>query len=358
MNLAAGLVFVLFGLPSLIWMAGAIFFDVGRKTELGRAAAVLWVLAVIAKVIFWEPTWQPVLAYAVIFVGFLAWWFSLKPRADRQWRDDLMIPASADVDQDTVTVRNVRHSIYRSLEDVTPRYSDRTYRLSGLRAMDLLVSNWGSTLMSHPFAIFEFEPSEPGGEPQRIGFSLEVRNLKGEGFSLFRNLYRQNELYCAAADERDLIRRRAEHEGERQLYLYRLKIQPETMRIRFLEYISLINDLAAEPRWYNAITTNCTTGVFRIYTENRPKLDWRVLANGKLDEYLYQIGALDQSLPFDELKEACRISEVAPGLPDEGYGCAIRIGRPGFEAVTGPCPPETTGRETAETMTEPAAESG
>lgn len=92
--------------------------------------------------------------------------------------------------------------------------------------------------------------------------------------------------------------------------------------------------LAAEPRFYNGITTNCTTGIYRRYKANRPPFDWRVVVNGQLDAYLYKLGLLDQSLSFPELKNACRINPVAKGLPDENFGNTIRAGRPGFEQIT------------------------
>ncbi|MEM9165745.1 MAG: DUF4105 domain-containing protein [Planctomycetota bacterium] len=334
MSVVLQMMYWLAAVPAGLWVAGAIFYDMGQKSEPGRALAIAWLLGVIAAGLLWEPVWQPLVALLIVLAAVIVWWRRIPPQSDRDWRDDLMRPPSAELRDNTVTIRDVRHSIYHSLDDVTPRFSDGVYPLDRLLAMDLLVSNWGSALMSHPFAIFEFGGETPEDEPARIGFSLEVRNLKGEGFSLWRNLYRQNELFCAAADERDLIRRRVEHEDGRKLYLYRLKIQPETMRIRFLEYVEIMNELAHAPQWYNALTTNCTTGVFRRYTLNKPPLDWRVLANGKLDEYLYQLGVIDTSIPFEDLKQACLINSVAHGHPDKGFGDAIRQGRPGFEAVT------------------------
>ncbi|MEL6796420.1 MAG: DUF4105 domain-containing protein, partial [Planctomycetota bacterium] len=336
MTLLIALIYVLVVLPLNAWVAGAIYFDAFKARPVGKLAAIGWFVAIVAIGILVHPTWIALLLAASLDAGFLAWWLTIKPTHDRDWRPELAKMPTAELDGDTVTIRNARFARYQSLEDITPHFEDRTYSLAKLRAMDIAVGNWGSIFMSHPFAIFEFEPDSPDDEPPRIGFSLEVRSLRGQQFSLFRNLFKQNELICVAADERDLLRRRIDHEKNTQIYLYRLSLRPETLRVRFHEYLDTINDLAETPRWYNGITTNCTTGVYRRYKANKPPFSWRVIVNGQLDAYLYELGILDQSLPFPELKEACHINAAAKGLPDEHYGNTIRQGRPGFDVITNP----------------------
>ena len=173
----------------------------------------------------------------------------------------------------------------------------------------------------------------------RVAFSLEVRSKKGQGFSLTRNLYKQNELICVMADERDLMRRRVDHEPGRRLFLYRLKVRPQTMRTRFLEYVTLMNELAERPRWYHALTTNCTTAIFRRYGSSRPPLDWRVLVNGQMDRWLYDLGVVETGgLDFEELRRESLINErvkAAGGIEDSGaFGRAVRAGLPGFGGVS------------------------
>ncbi|MEL7483839.1 MAG: DUF4105 domain-containing protein [Planctomycetota bacterium] len=333
MTLLVALIYVLVVLPLNAWIAGAIYFDALKARPIGKLAAALWFAAIVAIGILVHPTWIALLLAASLDAGFLAWWLTIKPTHDRDWRPELARMPTAELDHDTVTIRNARFARYQSLEDITPHFEDRTYSLARLRAMDIAVGNWGSIFMSHPFAIFEFEPDTPDAEPPRIGFSLEVRSLRGQGFDIFRALFKQNELICVAADERDLLRRRIDHEKNTQIYLYRLSLRPETLRVRFHEYLDTINDLAETPRWYNGITTNCTTGVYRRYKANKPPFNWRVVVNGQLDAYLYELGILDQSVPFPELKEACHINAAAKGLPDDNYGNIIRQGRPGFGAV-------------------------
>ena len=59
-------------------------------------------------------------------------------------------------------------------------------------------------------------------------------------------------------------------------------------------------------------------------------LIWRLLANGHLDELLYERGALDTRLPLPQLKAACRIADKAKAADqDPLFADRIREGVPG-----------------------------
>ena len=71
-----------------------------------------------------------------------------------------------------------------------------------------------------------------------------------------------HELIYIGADERDLMRlRKVRNE---QIELYRLRPPPERARALLVEYTKQANDLAARPRFYNTLTTNCTTTMFNM----------------------------------------------------------------------------------------------
>ena len=101
------------------------------------------------------------------------------------------------------------------------------------------------------------------------------------------------------------------------MYLYHLALPLEQIRGRFLEYVHRINQLHAKPKWYNAVTTNCTTSIRSQHdAKDRVPWDWRLLANGKADEMLYERSVLDHALPFAELKRRARINERAKAIKD------------------------------------------
>jgi hypothetical protein len=156
-----------------LWMAGAIYCDVCRCGKWGRLAAAGWVIGVVVAFALWQPLWHPLAVLIGVWALFLVWWLRLKPSHNREWEPaDAVLPRAVR-DGDAVTIENVRNFEYQSLEKVTPRYETRTFHLSSLSAVDMIVFNWGSAVMSHPVLVFDFGPEG------RVCMSIEVRYRKG-----------------------------------------------------------------------------------------------------------------------------------------------------------------------------------
>jgi hypothetical protein len=160
--------------------------------------------------------------------------------------------------------------------------------------------------------------------------SIETRKEKGEEYSALRGFFRQYELYYVVADERDLIGLRTNHRGER-VYLYPTLGSADKGRRLLLDYVREINAIAERPRWYNALTQNCTTTIWHHtrMVGSGPPLDWRLLANGYLLDLAYERGTVNTSLPLDELRRRSDITERARSAEDrEDFSRAIREGLP------------------------------
>jgi hypothetical protein len=224
----------------------------------------------------------------------------------------------------TVTIENLRNFDYRSETDYIERWETRTYDLDRLRGLDLFLSFWGPTLIAHTIMSWEFDEGPP------LAISIETRKEKGESYSAVRGFFRQYELYYVVADERDIIRVRTNYRGERT-YLYRLRIPAAPARELLQGYLAEANRLVERPRWYNALTHNCTIAIrkhVQALAGDRP-WDWRLLANGHLDELGHERGHIDTSLPFAELKARSDITERAKAAdksPD--FSQRIREGLP------------------------------
>jgi hypothetical protein len=97
------------------------------------------------------------------------------------------------------------------------------------------------------------------------------------------------------------------------MWLYRLKMPPATMRSLFMAYLAEGEELKRTPRFYNTLVGNCTTIVFEMARRITPglPLDWRLLASGYLDRYLYDIGALAGRGDFDALRQKAHITARA-----------------------------------------------
>jgi hypothetical protein len=209
--------------------------------------------------------------------------------------------------------------------DYEERWEERRYDLSKLRGVDLFLSYWGSPWIAHTIMSWEFEGAPP------LAISIETRKEQGEAYSAVLGFFRQFELYYVVADERDLVGLRTHHRGE-DVYLYRLRAPVEVARAVLLDYLEEINRLAEKPRWYNAATHNCTTGIrhhIHHVTAGNP-WNWRILVNGRLDELGYRRGTIDTSLPFAELRARSNVvARARAGGLDADFSARIREGLPG-----------------------------
>lgn len=266
------------------------------------------------------------ISYAVAFAGVLAVWVSATPSNDRDWQTDVAVLPYATFDGERVTVHNIRNFDYRSETDFTPAYYDRTFDLRRLDRVDLVAVYWMGPAIAHLFLSFGF-----GDE--HLAISIEARKDKTKPYATLPGFFRQYELVYVVADERDVIRLRTNYRADppEDVYLYRLAAPIENGRRIFLEYLRDINALREHPRFYNTLTTNCTTMILANAAVNPGHLpySWKVLLSGYAPEYVYEQGRLDQSLPFAALRERSHINAAARAAdqaPD--FSQRIRAGIP------------------------------
>ena len=261
-----------------------------------------------------------VLATALV----VAWWRSLRPSNDRDRRPEVARLATAEVRGDRVTVRNVRHFRYRSVEEFDERWEDRSYDLARLDGLDVFFVHWGPKLYNHTILSWSFD------DGQRLAISVEVRKRKDQVYSAWKAFFKQYELIYVAADERDLIELRTNYRGE-QVWLYRIRTTQAGARALLLRYLDAMNAIARKPLWYNALSANCTTVVRQRVLDagGRMPFSWRYVANAYLPELLYRRGTLDTSRPFEELRAMSHINPRALAVGEgEDFSARIREGLP------------------------------
>ena len=166
------------------------------------------------------------------------------------------------------------------------------------------MSYWSRRSIAHMLVSFGFDDGE------RVAFSVEVRRERHEGYSEIGGFFKDFELSIIAADERDVVRLRTNVRGE-DVYLYRVRMPVTAMRSLFLAYVEEANTLVEEPRFYQTITGNCTTLVYRFMKRicGHLPFDYRVLLSGYMPEYVYSVGGLDPRYALEELRAFGRINE-------------------------------------------------
>jgi hypothetical protein len=308
-----------------LWGALAIYHSPLPGAPLRLGLAVAFALGTGGAFLVLRHRRRTLVGFAVVFAAVLLWRASIEPSHQRDWQTEVAVLPYATRDGDLVTLHNIRNFDYRSEQDFVARHYDRTFDLRALDAVDLIAVYWAGDAIAHVMVSFGF-----AGE--QVAFSIETRKEKGEAYSSLAGFFKQYELIYVVGDERDLIRVRTNYRRPEELvYLYRTRARPENARRLFLEYVGKINRLKEQPEFYNTLTTNCTTDVWflvRALSDQFP-LDWRVLLSGYFPDYAYDLGSLDTSLPFAELKAISLINAKAHAADqDPDFSQRIRQGLP------------------------------
>ena len=307
------------------WATLALYYSNLAGEPLGVALAAAFATGTLLAFLFLPNRRRTLFGFGAAFAVVLLPWLSIEPSNQRDWQTEVAVLPYATMDRDRVTLHDVRNFEYRTEQDFEVRYDDRTFDLRALDAVDLIAVYWAGDAIAHIMVSFGF-----AGE--HVAISIETRKEKGEAYSSIAGFFKQYELIYVVGGERDLIRVRTNYRRPEELvYLYRTRAGPEAARRLFLEYVEKINRLRDSPEFYNTLTTNCTTDVWLLVRalSGRFPLDWRVLLSGHFPEYAYDLGSLDTSLPFAELKARSLINDKAHAAhqaPD--FSRRIREGLP------------------------------
>ncbi|HEX5106127.1 MAG TPA: DUF4105 domain-containing protein [Pirellulaceae bacterium] len=231
-----------------------------------------------------------------------------KPSNDRQWIPEHRLLASAEFDGDRATIHNIRNAEFFSYRDCLVDYYDKSYDLSKLRTVDFIMIPFNDArYLAHTMLTFGFENGD------YLGVSVEVRLEQGESYDAAIGLFNQFELIYVVADERDLIRVRTEYRDV-DVLIYRTKATPEQARRLFVDIMRRVNKLKDEPEFYDTLSNNCTTNIARHINTLAPGSvphDFRVLLPGYADNLAYELGLIDNSLPFAEVRRRARVNDLA-----------------------------------------------
>ncbi|MFG1344426.1 DUF4105 domain-containing protein [Xanthobacter autotrophicus DSM 431] len=310
--LLLGLVLV----PGTAWVLTALSFQAPERWRT-LLMAVAGLTAVALVVLAWR---RMALAWAGVAVAGLVagvWWALIPPSNTRDWASDVARSLTAEVVGNEVILHNVRNFDWRTETDFTERWETRRYALDKLETVDLFSSVWGNPAIAHTLIGFGF------ADGQRVVLSIEIRKEKGESFSEIGGFFKEFELSMIAADESDIVRLRTDARGE-TVSIYPLKVTPDQARRLFLSYLDFANALAVTPQFYQTVTSNCTTVIYKLarIVDSRVPFDWRILLSGYLPDYLYAHSLIRTDLPLDQVKRQAVIRRQGHG--GEPFSQAIR----------------------------------
>lgn len=309
------------------WLALALHFQ-ARPAPLWIG---LWLaLALVALVVAWRR--GPARGAGLLLAGivpFALWWGTIGPTNHRDWQPEVaeLVRGRFDAaNPDRVTIENVRNFRWLTPDAGEPRWESRSYDLSELTSTDVIMTYWMGPAIAHVMVSFGFANGE------HLAFSVGIRPARGQVYSSLAGFFKVYELIVTAADERDLIGLRANVQTHNTaVQLYRVALPPAAARDLFREYVGLANELAEHPRFYRTLLANCTTVIWELVRRIDPDLplDWRVIASGYLDGYLYDQRVLDMRFTLPELQAMGRLPDDVPlDLDSRAWSAAIRAGIP------------------------------
>jgi len=270
-----------------------------------------------------EPSWSVtaarrrgryVLAAAVLAVAcWVVFTAALqRPSHVRDWESGFERLPSVTVADGVLSIHNLRD--YRLDGDgvVRPGFVDQSLRLDDIERAWFLVEPFsalpfdGFKGIAHTYFAFDVKGQPP------ITVSIEARRERGETFDLGRGMLNQYELmYIWATEEDTTVKRALDQRNE--LYMFPLLVSREST-IRLVERLAATTAaLEREPRFYNGLTSNCTSELAMAANSVRPgaipvSIAWWL--PGYSVDQLYDLGYIPHDRPLDETRRRYYISDL------------------------------------------------
>lgn len=306
------LMLLLWLIGSTSWAALAINFANSNSSLLNQILSLLiglFGLVTLGVTIFFPSKRNLFLSFhSLMFISVLVLWFSIEASNDRDWQTDVKKLAHATINNNLITVHNIRNFKYQSEFDYTPNYYDKTFDINQLQGVDLIAVYWMGPEIAHIMLSFDF------GNNNHLAVSIEARKELNEAYSTIKGFFRQYELIYIVADERDVLGLRTHYRKNppEQVYLYRLNSPLNNGNHLFLEYIDKINETYKKPSFYNTLFANCTNIIWlnAHVNPNRIPFSWKLILSGYVPEYLYEQNRLKSGSSFEELRNKAFINPL------------------------------------------------
>jgi hypothetical protein len=220
---------------------------------------------------------------------------SRRPSLERQWDEDVRVLSGVETLPDgALRLTSVRDWRYTRDSVVSKGYFSAGFDPSDITDLWLYEQELGfGGRIAHTFLVFEFPESY--GPTRWLGLSVETRREVGESYSLVGGVMRTFEVTHTWATEQDLVTRRVEL-LDYPLTRYRVTVPHEYLAPIFEQFVRETQVLATTPRWYNTLTTNCTSSL--VAYVNRVRADaipwnYSLVLTGRADTYLGRLGYID-----------------------------------------------------------------
>jgi hypothetical protein len=255
---------------------------------------------------------------SILLVAGLFAWAATRPSHERVWRTEQAVLPQVTFDGDRVHVRNVRDFTYRSKDDFTPGYRDRTYDLEKIETLWFGISRFTREWRgpAHTFLSFGF------ADGQYVAVSVEARREATETYSVWKGALRWYELIY-------VIGVRAVTWNV-PVHLYPIRATREQVRALFVAMMERARQVEQRPEFYHTFTNSCATNILapvnRIATRRIP-FGLEVILPGYADRLAHQRGLIDTDLPLARAREHFLVNDRArTAIAHPDFSARIRAG--------------------------------
>ncbi|MEK7510728.1 MAG: DUF4105 domain-containing protein [Patescibacteria group bacterium] len=221
----------------------------------------------------------------LVILGFN--YFTLEAKLDRPWIEEQSKTAIAEISEDEIIIRNARDWTYDATGPLTKEWVDLAINPKDVKQVWFVIEPFGDwKAVGHTFLTFEFND---GGT---ISFSIEARREEGEKYEALAGAFRAYDLSYQWGTERDFITRRLVYLNH-PVRMYPLDLPQGAEESLLHSLAEETNVLAANPRFYNTLTANCTNLLAQIVNKHYPgtlprHYSW--ILTGYSDTYLMREG--------------------------------------------------------------------
>ncbi len=257
-------------------------------------------------------------SFLLIFFYFLF----KKAKNNRNWSDDQIILAYADIKNNNVFIHNVRNFNYFSEFEYQKRYYNKNFDLNKIKKVYYVLVPFSSVKgIAHTFLSFEFVNND------FISISIEIRKKEKDKYSPFKGLLKFYEIMYVVGSEYDLIKQRSDYR-KNKVYLYPLKLEKKQIKKLFLDIIKKINQLKEKPEFYNTATNACTINIIKHLNNILSKkihLSWHIFFPEFSDKLFYKLKLIDTNLSFEKTKEKFLINNKTKNTNENNFSKKIRL---------------------------------
>ena len=104
-----------------------------------------------------------------------------------------------------------------------------------------------------------------------------------------------------------------------QLSVHECRLTETQAQELFVDVMQRVNQLAAQPEFYDTLTNNCTTNIVQHINRLRPgrvPYDLRILLPGFSDKLAYDLGLLKVDTSFEAARRRARVDRLAGQYDD------------------------------------------